>query len=140
MSDEPAPHPTEPKMGEILFYSGPDGTTRLEVFFEDESFWLTQRRMADLFDVATINHHLKEIFASGELVEDRTIRKFRTAQTEGARQVAREIEYYNLDTIIAVGYRVIQDRSYENDFEREAKKQLGKAGPTRQNKPKDKDK
>jgi len=95
-------------MGEILFYSGPDGTTRLEVLFEDESFWLTQKRMAELFAVTvpTINHHLKDIFETGELAADRTIRKFRTVQTEGARQVSREIEFYNLDTIIAVGYRV----------------------------------
>ncbi|WP_395831360.1 virulence RhuM family protein [Elstera sp.] len=99
---------TAPREGEILFYAGPDGVTRLEVLFEEESFWLTQRRMAELFDVTvpTINHHLKEIFGSGELVADRTIRKFRTVQTEGTREVSREVEYYNLDAIIAVGYRV----------------------------------
>jgi hypothetical protein len=116
MSDTLAPPPTEPKMGEILFYSGSDGTTRLEVLFEDESFWLTQKRMAELFDVTipTINHHLKEIFASGELVEDRTIRKFRTVQTEGARQVAREIEYYNLDAIIAVATESIPDKPHSS--------------------------
>ncbi len=79
--------PTPPREGEILFYATPSGPTRLEVLFEDESFWLTQKRMAELFEVGvpTINHHLKEIFASGELVEDRTIRKIRTVQTEGAR-------------------------------------------------------
>src|SRR5271168_255015 len=94
VSDQPPP-----REGEILFYAGPDGTTRLEVLFEDESFWLTQKRMAELFDVTvpTINHHLKEIFGSGELAADRTIRKFRTVQTEGGRQVARDVEYYNLD-------------------------------------------
>ena len=103
MSDTPAP-----REGEILFYSGPDGTTRLEVLFEEESFWLTQKRMAELFAVTvpTINHHLKDIFETGELAADRTIRKFRTVQTEGTRQVSREIEFYNLDAIIAVGYRV----------------------------------
>ncbi len=61
-----------PREGEILFYSGPDGTTRLEVLFEDESFWLTQKRMADLFDVdvRTISEHLKTIFSTGELSEE----------------------------------------------------------------------
>jgi hypothetical protein len=99
---------TPPREGEILFYATPSGPTRLEVLFEDESFWLTQKRMAELFEVGvpTINHHLKEIFASGELAADRTIRKIRTVQTEGTRQVSREVEYYNLDAIIAVGYRV----------------------------------
>jgi len=97
-----------PREGEILFYAGPDGTTRLEVLFEDESFWLTQKRMADLFDVTvpTISYHLKEIFESGELAADPTIRKFLTVQTEGTRRVSRSVDYYNLDAIIAVGYRV----------------------------------
>ncbi len=93
---------------EILLYTGPDGTVRVEVTFEDETFWLTQRRMAELFgvDVRTVNEHLVNIFRSNELVEEPTIRKFRIVQTEGTREVAREVEFYSLDAIIAVGYRV----------------------------------
>ena len=99
---------TPPREGEILFYTGSAGAVRLEVLFEEESFWLTQKRMAELFEVTvpTISYHLKEIFDTRELVRDRTLRKFLTVQTEGAREVAREVEFYNLDAIIAVGYRV----------------------------------
>jgi len=94
--------------GNILFYSGANGDARLEVLFENDSFWLTQKHMAELFEVTipTINYHLKEIFQSGELVEERTIRKLLTVQKEGSREVSRAIEYYDLDAIIAVGYRV----------------------------------
>ena len=93
---------------EIILYSTPDGTIRVEVVFEGESFWLTQRRMADLFAVGvpTISHHLKEIYKSHELNMLATVRKIRTVQAEGGRQVGRELEFFNLDAIIAVGYRV----------------------------------
>ena len=99
---------TPPREGEILFYTGSTGAIRVEVLFEEDSFWLTQKRMAELFEVTvpTISYHLKEIFETGELVRDRTLRKFLTVQTEGIREVAREVEFYNLDAIIAVGYRV----------------------------------
>ena len=93
---------------EIIFYETPDGNVRVEVVFEDETFWLTQKKMAELFGVGvqTINHHLQEIYKSHELNELATIRKNRIVQTEGAREVAREVEFYDLDAIIAVGYRV----------------------------------
>ncbi len=100
---------SDPKrQSEILLYSTPDGDIRVEVTFEDETFWLTQKKMSELFGVGvpTINHHLREIFNSNELNEMATIRKFRIVQTEGSREVAREVEFYNLDAIIAVGYRV----------------------------------
>lgn len=100
---------SDPKrQSEILFYSTPDGEIRVEVTFEDETFWLTQKKMSELFGVGvpTINHHLREIFNSNELNEMATIRKSRIVQTEGSREVAREVEFYNLDAIIAVGYRV----------------------------------
>lgn len=98
----------EPLNHEILLYTTPSGAVRVEVAFEDETFWLTQKKMAELFaiGVQTINHHLQEIYKSHELNEIATIRKFRIVQPEGARQVAREVEFYNLDAIIAVGYRV----------------------------------
>jgi hypothetical protein len=98
----------EPAKHEIFLYSTPDGTVRVEVVFEDETFWLTQKKMAELFDVETntITYHLKEIYKSGELNGLATTRKIRVVQTEGTRQVAREVEFYSLDAIIAVGYRV----------------------------------
>jgi len=98
----------DPIEGEIILYTTPEGLAKVEVFFQNETFWLTQRRMAELFDVEvhTINYHLKEIYSSGELQEEATIRKFRIVQNEGGRSVSRDVEYYNLDVIIAVGYRV----------------------------------
>jgi hypothetical protein len=95
-------------MNDIIFYTTPQGNVNIEVFFEEETFWLTQKKMAELFgvEVQTINYHLKEIFQSAELEEDGTIRKIRIVQREGSRDVAREVEHYNLDAIISVGYRV----------------------------------
>ena len=80
----------------------------IEVRYEDETIWLTQKMMATLFDVTppTISEHLKNIFASGELDEKATLRKFRIVQTEGTRQVNRDVDHYNLDAVISVGYRV----------------------------------
>lgn len=92
----------------ILFYTTPSHEVKLEVQFEDETFWLTQKQMGELFGVGTntINYHLKEIFKSGELDEEPTIRKIRTVQKEGERNVTRIKTFYNLDAIISVGYRV----------------------------------
>ena len=97
-----------PYENEIIFYTTPEGGVHVEVIYSEESFWLSQRKMADLFgvEVNTINYHLKEIFASGELKEGPTVRKFRIVQPEGGRQVSRDVEFYHLDAIIAVGYRV----------------------------------
>ena len=96
------------KESEIILYTTPQGNVKIEIRFEEETFWLTQKKLAELFDVEvhTINYHLKEIFKSGELNENSTIRKIRIVQTEGAREVSREVDFYNLDAIIAVGYRV----------------------------------
>lgn len=80
----------------------------IEVRYEDETIWLTQKMMATLFDVEsnTITYHLQEIYKSGELEREATTRKFRVVQTEGTRQVSREVDHYNLDAVISVGYRV----------------------------------
>ena len=96
------------KSFEILLYAGPEGKTNIEVFYEEETFWLSQKKMGELFGVETqtINYHLKEIFKSNELEEKPTIRDFRIVQLEGSREVSREVDFYNLDAIIAVGYRV----------------------------------
>ena len=85
-----------------------DGTIKVEVVVEDETVWLTQKRMSELFsvDVRTISEHLRNIFSTNELEESATIRKIRTVQKEGNRDVSRELDFYNLDAIIAVGYRV----------------------------------
>ena len=92
-------------MSEIIFYTSPDGVAKVEVLHEEETFWLTQRRIAELFgvDVRTINEHIGNIFESGELDREATIRKFRIVQIEGAREVGRELDHYSLDAIIAVG-------------------------------------
>lgn len=97
-----------PQFNDILLYSAPTGDIKIEVIFEGETFWLSQRKMAELFRVEshTVTYHLKEIFKSGELEEMATARKFRVVQTEGNREVSREVDFYNLDAIIAVGYRV----------------------------------
>ena len=97
-----------PIEGQALIYATADGTVRVEVIYQDETFWLSQRRMAELFgvDVRTISEHLKGIYASGELTEEPTIRKIRRVQREGSRDVSRSIDVYNLDAVISVGYRV----------------------------------
>lgn len=96
------------KYSDIIFYSSPEGNTRVEVLFGEETCWLSQKRMAELFgvDVRTINEHLKNIFNTSELNEKSTIRKFRIVQREGNRDVTRDVDFYHLDAIIAVGYRV----------------------------------
>lgn len=93
---------------ELLLYTGEDGETHIDVRLVDETVWLTQAQMADLFDkdVRTINEHIGNIYDEGECEEGATIRKFRIVRTEGSREVARSIEHYNLDVIISVGYRV----------------------------------
>ena len=97
-----------PNEGELISYGVADGAVKVEVLYQEQTFWLNQKKIAELFgvEIPTINYHLKEIYASGELAPEATIRKFLRVQTEGKRQVAREIEFYNLDAIISVGYRV----------------------------------
>ncbi len=92
----------------IILYTTDNGSVSIQVQYEDGTFWLSQKRMAELFgvEVPTINYHLKEIYKSGELTEEATIRKIRIVQTEGNRQVERELDFYHLKAILAVGYRV----------------------------------
>ena len=93
---------------DILIYQNQDGNIKIDVRLEEESVWLTQNQLQQLFDKskATISEHIKNVFEEGELASNGTVRKFRTVQTEGNRNVEREIEHYNLDVIISVGYRV----------------------------------
>lgn len=93
---------------EFLIFTGQAGEQSIETRYEDETISLSQKLMTTLFDVGvnTNNYYLKEVFESGEVQPVATIRKFRIVQTEGSREVAREVDFYNLDTIIFVGYRV----------------------------------
>lgn len=93
------------RKNEIVLYASPDGNKKIAVVFQDENFWLSQKRMAELFavEVNTINYHLKEIFKSGELSEDSVIRKIRITADDGKNYLTA---FYSLDAIIAVGYRV----------------------------------
>ncbi|AGH37775.1 Death-on-curing protein [Bibersteinia trehalosi USDA-ARS-USMARC-189] len=92
----------------IEIYQSQDGKTQVSVQFEKETVWLSQAQMATLFgkDVRTINEHIANVFAEGELEQHSTIRKFRIVRQEGSRQVSREIDHYDLDMIISIGYRV----------------------------------
>jgi len=93
---------------QLIFYSTPQGNVKVEVVFENETFWLSQKPMAELFgvDVRTVNEHLKNIFKDKELKENSTIQNFRIVQKEGSRDVARDVDFYILEAILAVGYRV----------------------------------
>lgn len=94
--------------GDVVIYQTQDGLTKINVKFEDETVWLTQQQMAELFQSSRTNivEHIKHIYEEKELTEESTCRKFRQVQTEGTRQVSREIPFYNLDMIISLGYRV----------------------------------
>ena len=102
---EPSVPPTG---GEVLVYRTEDGTIRLDVRLEDETVWLTQQMMAELFQSSkqNISHHIQAIYEEGELEPETTVKKYLTVRREGNRDVRRELEYYNLDMIISVGYRV----------------------------------
>ena len=94
--------------GNIVIYQSNDGLTKIDVKFEDETVWLTQQQMAELYKTSRTNvvEHIKHIYEEGELDESSTCRNFRQVQTEGKRQVTRELPFYNLDMIISLGYRV----------------------------------
>lgn len=94
--------------GEIILYQTEDGLTKIDVRFEDETVWLTQQQMAELFQSSRSNivEHIQHIYEEGELDEAATCRKFRQVRTEGNRQVSRELPYYNLDMILSLGYRI----------------------------------
>lgn len=100
--------PREPSPGDLILYRTPKGARRIEVLYDGDTFWLDQRRIGELFGISipTVSHHLAEIYESGELSEEATLRKIERVQTEGSRDVRRQIEHYNLDAVISVGYRV----------------------------------
>lgn len=119
-----AENPKAP-VGELILYEAEDGRTRVECRFADETLWLTQALIAELFGVSvpTVNEHLRGIFETAELSPEATIRKFRIVRQEGGRQVTRNIDHYNLEAILAVGYRVRSPRGVQ--FRRWATERLG---------------
>ena len=92
------------KQSEIILYTTPNGEVKIDIRFEDETFWLPQQKIADLFQVdrSVVTKHLGNIYSEGELDKTATSAKFAQVRTEGDRQVTRDIEFYNLDVIIAV--------------------------------------
>lgn len=100
---------------EFLIFTAQAGEESIEVKYADENLWLTQKMMSKLFEVSipTVNEHLKSIYESGEIRQDSTIRNFRIVQKEGNREVSRDVEFYNLDAIISVGYKVNSKRAIQ---------------------------
>ncbi len=109
MSDQGKERPS----GQIVLYQQGDAAGAIRVLLEGNTAWLTQRLLADLYQIGvnTVNHYNKSIYDDGELLEEATIRQYRIVQTEGSRQVERLVDHYNLEMIIAVGYRVRSPRS-----------------------------
>ncbi|MDR3185055.1 MAG: virulence RhuM family protein [Prevotellaceae bacterium] len=99
--------------GQILLYQTEDGKVTVDVSFENETFWMTQKAIAELFDVnvPAISKHLKHIYEDGELLPSATISKMEIVQNESGREVSRMVDFYNLDAIIAVGYRINSKRA-----------------------------
>ena len=95
-------------MSEIILYMTEDGITKINVQLENETVWLTQKQLVELYQTAksTVSEHIKNIYTDEELTPDATVRKIRTVQNEGKREVERALDYYNLDMIIALGYRI----------------------------------
>jgi hypothetical protein len=102
------PKKKKPDQSSVVLYQTDDGKVTVNVLFARDNFWLKQRTMAELFGVKppAVSRHLKNIYASGELTQAATVSKMETVQTEGGREISREVEFYNLDAVIAVGYRV----------------------------------
>ncbi|WP_313360030.1 virulence RhuM family protein [Empedobacter sp.] len=95
-------------MSEIILYTAEDGQTKINVQLDDDTIWLTQKQLVELYQTSksTVSEHIKNIFTEEELIAEATVRKIRTVQIEGNREVSRELDYYNLDMIIALGYRI----------------------------------
>jgi len=110
LSDNPVPEPVT--HSQILFYQSENGTSHIEVRLEEGTVWLTQALIAELYQITkqNVSHHIKNILGDGELSQAATVKEYLTVQTEGSRTVKRSIEYYNLDMILAIGYRVRSHR------------------------------
>ena len=95
-------------MSEIILYTTEDGIIKINIQLKNETVWLTQKQLVELYQTAksTVSEHIKNIYTDEELTHDATVRKIRTVQNEGKREVERALDYYNLDMIIALGYRI----------------------------------
>ena len=95
-------------MSQIILYTTEDGIIKINVQLDNETVWLTQKQLVELYQTAksTVSEHIKNIYTDEELTPDATVRKIRTVQNEGKREVERALDYYNLDMIIALGYRI----------------------------------
>ena len=95
-------------MSEIILYTTEDGIIKINIQLKNETVWLTQKQLVELYQTAksTVSEHIKNIYTDEELTPDATVRKIRTVQNEGKREVERALDYYNLDMIIALGYRI----------------------------------
>lgn len=104
--------PTDSSRGEVLVYEAPGGEIRVDVRLERETLWLSLNQIADLFDrdKSVISRHVRNVFSTGELAREATVAKIATVQREGGRTISREVEYFNLDAILSVGYRVNSKR------------------------------
>jgi hypothetical protein len=100
------------KTGEIIIYQAPDGTTNLDVRLEEDTVWLSQAQMVELFETTkqNVSLHIRNIINDRELEEDLTVKDYLTVQQEGKRSIKRTVSFYNLDMIIAIGYRVNSKR------------------------------
>ncbi len=103
------------KKNNIVIYTSKDGNIKVDTTFENETIWMSQNELAKLFDTTknNVSLHMKNIFESGELDEKSTVKKFLTVREEGQREVKREVIHYNLDAIIAMGYRINSKRATE---------------------------
>lgn len=110
---------------ELLLYRSPDGVVRVQCRLEGDTVWLSQRQLAELYQlgVGTVNHHIKAVFAEGELSPEATLRRYRIVQDEGSRQITREVDHYSLPMILAVGFRVRSARGTQ--FRQWALERLG---------------
>lgn len=105
---------SENERGELMVYQSPDGQIKLDVRLQDETVWLTQPLMAELFQTSqqNISQHILNVYEEGELVPEATHKKFLSVRQKGARQVQRNLDFYNLDMIISVGYQPRERRLY----------------------------
>ena len=99
---------SEENLGKIIIYNSYDGNTKIEVKIENDTVWLTQQQMAELFNTSkqVVSYHIKNIYQEGELEPESTVKDFLTVQYEGERKVSRNVKYFNLDMIISLGYPI----------------------------------
>lgn len=99
---------SEPELGKILIYQNEKGDTKIDVYFEDDNIWLSQKNLAKLYQTSSqnITMHIKNIYSDGELIENATCKEFLQVQNEGRRQIERQIKHYNFQMVLAIGYRV----------------------------------